>query len=75
VQRISDNKTVNPDSLIINNPQYYNAYVIAGDYEFKLKQYDKALAYYQQALSRVIATKEEEKSVRQKIIKCKKLAS
>ncbi|HEX3385856.1 MAG TPA: hypothetical protein VHS53_11735, partial [Mucilaginibacter sp.] len=70
-QRISDNKTVDPDSLIINNPQYYIAYVLAGDYCFKVKQFDKALGYYQQALTKVIATKEEETSVKKKIKKCK----
>jgi tetratricopeptide (TPR) repeat protein len=70
-QRISDNKTVDPDSLIINNPQYYNGYVLAGDYCFKVKQFDKALGYYQQALTKVIATKEEEASVKKKIKKCK----
>jgi len=70
LQRISDNKNVDPDSLVINNPQYYNAYIQAGDYCFRLKQFNRALGYYQHALTKVIATKEEEASVRQKIIKC-----
>jgi len=72
VERISDRKTVDPDSLIINNPQYYNAYVIAGDYSFKQKQYNKALHFYQTALTKVIATREEEDAIKQKIIKCNK---
>jgi tetratricopeptide (TPR) repeat protein len=70
LQRISDNKNIDPDSLIINNPQYYNAYIQAGDYCCRLKQFKKALGYYQHALTKVIATKEEEASVRKKIIKC-----
>jgi isopenicillin-N N-acyltransferase-like protein len=72
VKRVNDNKKVDPDSLIINNPQYYNAYIVAGDYSFKLNQFNKARGYYQHALIKVIATKEEEASVRQKIIKCNK---
>jgi isopenicillin-N N-acyltransferase-like protein len=72
VKRVNDNKVVDPDSLILNDPQYYNAYIVAGDYSFKLKQFNKARGYYQQALTKVIATKEEEESVKQKIIKCNK---
>jgi tetratricopeptide (TPR) repeat protein len=75
VKRVNDNETVDPDSLIINNPQYYNAYIVAGDYSFKLKQFNKARGYYQRALTKVIATKEEEASVKQKIIKCNKKMS
>jgi isopenicillin-N N-acyltransferase-like protein len=71
-QRINDNKQVDPDSLIINNPQYYNAYVIAGNYSFKQKQFKKALHFYQTALTKVIATKQEEDSIKQKITQCKK---
>jgi isopenicillin-N N-acyltransferase like protein len=70
-QRENDNKNIDPDSLIIDNPQYYNAYILAGDYCFRLQQYNKALGYYQRALSKVIATKQEEASVERKIIKCK----
>ncbi len=72
VKRVNDNETVDPDSLIINNPQYYNAYIVAGDYSFRLKQFNKARIYYQGALTKVIATKEEEISVKQKITRCNK---
>jgi hypothetical protein len=72
VKRINDNKRVDPDSLIINNPEYYNAYVYAGDYSFRQKQYDKALNFYQTALTKVIATKQEENSIRKKIDKTDK---
>ncbi|WP_448699604.1 C45 family autoproteolytic acyltransferase/hydrolase [Mucilaginibacter sp. AW1-3] len=71
-QRIIDGKKVNPDSLIINNPQYYNAYVIAGDYSFKQLQFNKALRFYQAALTKVIATTQEETSIKKKIAKCVK---
>jgi isopenicillin-N N-acyltransferase-like protein len=69
-QRIDDGQQVDADSLVINNPQYYNAYVIAGDYYYKQKQFDKALKLYEGALTKVIATKEEEDAVKKKIIKC-----
>jgi isopenicillin-N N-acyltransferase-like protein len=72
VKRIGDNKTADPDSLVINDPQYYGAYVIGGDYLFKQKQYAKARQFYKGALTKVIATKEEEEYVKQRIIKCDK---
>jgi len=71
-QRIADGGSVDVDSLVIVNPQYYNAYVLAGDYAFKQAQYGKALNFYQTALTKVIATKEEENNIRKKIIKCNK---
>lgn len=71
-QRINDGKKVDPDSLIINNPQYYNAYVAAGDYSFNQKDYTKALHFYQGGLTKVIATKSEEAYIRQRITKCDK---
>jgi len=74
VKRVNNNEAIDPDSLIIDNPQYYNAYIVAGDYSYKLKQFNKARGYYQHALTKIIATKEEETSVRQKIIKCNKKA-
>jgi len=75
VKRIGDGKRVDPDSLVINNPQYYNAYVYAGDYSYNQKQYGKALHYYQTALTKVIATKQEEKAIREKISKSERKIS
>ncbi|WDF78232.1 C45 family autoproteolytic acyltransferase/hydrolase [Mucilaginibacter sp. KACC 22773] len=69
-QRVLDGESINTDSLVATNPQYYFAYVIAGDYTFKLKNYKKALGYYQTALSKVIATKKEEEHIRIQIKKC-----
>ncbi|HEY9195410.1 MAG TPA: C45 family peptidase, partial [Mucilaginibacter sp.] len=70
-QRVLDNETINTDSLVASNPQYYYAYTIAGDYSFKLKEYGKALGYYQSALSKVIATRKEQDHIRAQIRKCK----
>jgi len=72
-QRAHNDERVDPDSLIITNPQYYNAYVVAGDYLFKQQQYNKALNFYRTALTKVIATKQEESQIKQKIADCVKI--
>lgn len=61
---------INPDSLIATNPNYYQAYQLAGNEMFKEKQYEKAIGYYRQALSKEIATKAEENDIRNQIYKC-----
>lgn len=68
-QQIADHRSVNTDSLVAANPEYYNAYIIAGDYLYGMKQYRKALPYYQKALTKVIATKKEEDHIRNRIKK------
>ncbi len=69
-QRLAAGGVADVDSLVTLNPQLYSAYVLAGDYVFKQQQYSKALQLYQTALTKVIATKEEENSIRKKIAKC-----
>ncbi|HEY4937265.1 MAG TPA: C45 family peptidase [Puia sp.] len=61
---------VNPDSLILTNPSYYQAYQLAGNEMFRKKEYARALKYYRQALSNEIATKAEENDIRNQIAKC-----
>jgi isopenicillin-N N-acyltransferase-like protein len=56
---VADGAALNPDSLIATNPNYYHAYVLAGDYSFKKGDKQRALKYYQQALTKEIATKQE----------------
>ncbi|MCH5690257.1 hypothetical protein LWM68_42140 [Niabella sp. W65] len=60
-----------PDSLVADNPNYYNSYVAAGDYYFKKKAYEKALPYYRKALSMEIATVAEKDHIVHRIEKCK----
>jgi hypothetical protein len=67
---IAEGKIVNPDSIVATNPNYYDAYVLAGDYTFKQHFYQKALRYYQTALTEVIATVPEEKYIRSQLKKC-----
>ena len=69
---LSDGKDVNTDSLVAANPDYYHAYVLAGDYWYKKEQWQKALGYYQTALTKVIATKPEEDHIKKQIAACNK---
>lgn len=66
-QRILDGGKVNTDSLVASNPEFYNTYVLAGDYLYKQKQYAAALKNYQTALTKVIATKNEEEHINAQI--------
>src|SRR5882757_5040692 len=68
-QRLADGEKVDPDSLVASNPEFYHAYVLAGDYLYKQKDYQRALHFYQQALTKVIATKKEEDHIRDRIKK------
>jgi isopenicillin-N N-acyltransferase-like protein len=69
-QRMAKGDAVNTDSLVATNPEFYHAYVIAGDYSFGQKEYQKALHYYRTALTKVIATKKEENYITAQIEKC-----
>jgi isopenicillin-N N-acyltransferase-like protein len=74
-QRILDGGKVNTDSLVTSNPEFYNAYLLAGDYLYKQKDYKAALHNYTIALTKVIATKKEEDHIQEQIKKInKKLA-
>ncbi len=68
-QRIIDGDKIDADSLVSSNPNFYNAYVLAADYLYKQKNYTKALRFYQQALTKVIATKKEEDHIKEQIKK------
>ena len=71
-QQIMDGGRVNADSLVASNPEFYNAYVLAGDYLYKQKDYTAALRNYQTALTKVIATKKEEDHIKEQIKKINK---
>jgi tetratricopeptide (TPR) repeat protein len=71
-QRIADGADINVDSLVQSNPAYYHAYVLAGDYLFKRKQFKNAIPYYTTALTKTIATKKEEDHIRAQLAKCNK---
>jgi isopenicillin-N N-acyltransferase like protein len=66
---ILDGGDVNPDSIIVTNPDYYQAYQLAGNAMFRKKEFAKAVQYYRLALSKEIATKTEENEIRNQISK------
>ena len=74
-QRIADGGSINTDSLVMSNPEYYHTYVIAGDYRWKQKKFEQALSYYEQALTKIIATKKEEDHIKAQIADCIKKIS
>jgi hypothetical protein len=71
-QLLLDGKEVNVDSMIADNPEYYHAYVLAGDHYYKKEQWQKALGYYQTALTKVVTTKREEDHIKKQIEACRK---
>ncbi|MEO6316919.1 MAG: C45 family peptidase [Chitinophagaceae bacterium] len=74
-KRVAEGGAINTDSLVMSNPQYYHTYVIAGDYLFKQKKYAGALSYYRTALTKVIATRNEEDHIKTRIAECIKKTS
>jgi tetratricopeptide (TPR) repeat protein len=66
-QRIAEGGQIDPDSLVASNPEFYHAYVLAGDYCYKRGDFNKALHFYQLALTKEIATKKEENYIKGRI--------
>ena len=71
-QQMLDGGKVNTADLIASNPEFYNAYLLAGDYLYKQKEYAAALQNYNLALTKVIATKKEEDHIKEQIKKINK---
>lgn len=69
---ILDGKEVDVKAMIALDPEFYNVYLLAGDYEFKRKHYNIAKGYYETALTKVMANKGEEEHARKQIAKCNK---
>jgi hypothetical protein len=67
-----DKLGVQVSQFIPNNPQYYDAYRLTGDYYLQHKNYEKAINAYQAALGKEIATQAERKSIEGKIKECEK---
>jgi isopenicillin-N N-acyltransferase like protein len=71
-QQIQDGQTVDIKQLVAANPNFYHTYVLAGDYELKRGNPNQARQYYETALTREIATKQEADRIRKQIKKCGK---
>ena len=66
-RNINNGYKINTDSLISSNPEFYYAYVLAGDYSYKINDPSKALQFYNLALTKIIATKKEEYYIKDQI--------
>lgn len=66
---VMDKRPVDVQRMVADNPQYYHAYVLAGDYLYDHHSYEEARKYYQQALTKEIATKGEKEHVEKQIRK------
>lgn len=73
-RQINDNKEVSDDiidKMISCNPDYFNAYLQAGDYYFYWKDYEKARINYKIALSKETNTKSISAYLEHQISQCK----
>lgn len=71
--KIMNGEEVDVQALIASNPELYHTYVLAGDYVFRHRRYREAERYYRTALTKEIATKQEEEHIRQQLKKCEQL--
>jgi len=67
-----DKLQADPGDLAPNNPEYYDAYRIAGDIYQQRHKYPEAIAAYRTALTKVIATEAERLAIQEKIKKAEK---
>jgi hypothetical protein len=61
-----------PDSLVAQNPNSYLSYMLAGDFYFEDRQFEKALALYKVGLTKEVATVQEKEHMIKSIALCKK---
>ena len=70
-EAIKNGEIVDIQQLITSNPNHYHAYVLAGDYKYKSKDYKEAKRFYSEALTKEIATIEEKNYILEQIQKSK----
>ena len=58
---------MNPDSVVKWNPNSYHAYLLAGDFCFDKKEYQKAIDFYNEGLKKEIATVQEKEHIEKKL--------
>ena len=61
---------IDPDALVACDPEYFQAYVLAGDYLLRHKETARAKVFYEQALTKEIATAKEEVHIRKQLKRC-----
>jgi hypothetical protein len=60
-----------PDSVVKWNPNSYHAYMLAADYYFDKKLWDKAIPLYELGLKKEVATMQERFHMEKNLEKCK----
>jgi hypothetical protein len=60
------------DKFVSSNPENYSTYWIIGDYFKKIKDMQKAIFYYNLALTKEVATDKEANKIKELISECKK---
>jgi len=65
-----DGQAVPAAEFVRLDPEYYHAYVLAGDTYFKQNEFVQARQMYQTGLTKVIASQPEERYLRKQIEKC-----
>ena len=68
--KVQNHEKVDPLELIRLNPEYYHAYVLAGDALFRANKFAEAQRIYRQGLTKEIASKGEEMHLRKQLAKC-----
>ncbi len=63
---------VDTAQTVHSDPQFYDAYRVAGDYSMQQKWYTAAINYYNKALTLEIATVNEREAIQHKIALCQK---
>ncbi len=70
IRRFPDQE-IDVNALIQSNPSYYHTYVLAGDYYYRRKKYEQALAQYEKGLTMEIATLAETNHLHKQVTLCK----
>jgi len=71
--RWMDKEPVRVGDFIENNPSYYDAYRLTGDFWMQRRQYSKARNAYEDALRHEIATEQERTAIQKKIDEAERL--
>jgi hypothetical protein len=59
-----------PDSLVSWNPESYLSYMLAGDYYFDRKEFQKAKPLYEKGLTKEVATFQEREHMKKRLEQC-----
>jgi hypothetical protein len=59
-----------PDSLVRWNPESYLSYMLAGDFYFDRKEFQKAKPLYEKGLTKEVATFQEREHMEKRLEQC-----